>query len=218
MLNIITALPAEAAPIIAGLSLKPLPSSEGYSIFCGHGIRLGISGMGCANASILTNCFLMQGNPTYQHKRAYWLNFGIAGSAGWEIGELVLAHSITEQSTGKTWTLDYDTYCDINLNLPTAQICTVDMPQTNYQGNNVYDMEAAGIVSSLCDSNVFDDVFFLKMISDGANRPLESLTKHDIKQMLNDRAEYILAAIENIYGASLERVPDHNPLSIISTT
>ena len=210
MLNIITALPAEAAPIIAGLSLKPLPSSERYSIFCGHGIRLGISGMGCANASILTNCFLRQGNPAHQHKRAYWLNFGIAGSAGWEIGELVLAHSITEQSTGKTWKLgtgiNQHDNPNIKLNLPTAHLGTVTSPQTNYQGNNVYDMEAAGIVSLLYDWNFIGRTFIVKIISDGPCRPLESLTKEDIKQMLHARKRDILAVAEQIYSVSLERM------------
>lgn len=206
MLNIITALKAEAAPIIAGLSLKPLPLSADYCIFSGHGVRLGISGMGCDKVGILTDYFLAQNNPAYRHETVYWLNFGMAGSAVWKIGELVLAKTVTEQSTGKIWTLGLGINSGINFNLPTGHICTVQSPQAICQGNKVYDMEASGMVSLLSERNLLEHTFIVKIISDGPSRPLESLTKHDLQHTLNDRKKEILAITRKIYAASLETV------------
>ncbi len=206
MLNIITALQAEAAPIIEGLALTPSPKPlvAGHAIFCADGVRLGISGMGCANAGILTDYFLADNKRPYEP--VYWLNFGIAGSAVQEIGNLILVQTVTAQSSGKTWTLAE--IKGINLNLPTAPLCTVTSPQTTYQGNNIYDMEAAGIVSLLSDRHALEQLFCVKIISDGPDSPLESLTKQDIRNMLNDRKKDILAVTEKIYSASLQRLPE----------
>ncbi len=212
MLNIITALKVEAAPLIEGLSLKPQPLSK-HSIFSGCGVQLGISGPGCANARALTRYFLGRQNPEnqnpeshnpeYQRELTYWLNFGIAGSAVWEIGDLVLAHTVTDQSpgkTGKNWTLGNG----INLNLPGAHICTVESPQAAYQGHNVYDMETAGMISVLSDWNLLERAFIVKIISDGPSKPVKSLTKQDLQQMIHGRKKDILAITEKIYSASLK--------------
>ncbi|WP_423909350.1 hypothetical protein [Candidatus Spongiihabitans sp.] len=207
MLNIITALKAEAAPFIEGLSLKQQPLSKRL-IFSGCGIQLAISGPGCTNARALTSYFLGRHNPENQnpeHQRelTYWLNFGIAGSAAWEIGDLVLAHTVTDQSPGKTgqiWTLENG----INLNLPGAHICTVESPQATYYGHNVYDMETAGMISVLSDRNLLGRAFIVKIISDGPSKPVESLTKQDLQQMIHGRKKDILAITEKIHSASLE--------------
>lgn len=202
MLNIITALKIEAAVLIEGLSLQPLRLSK-HSIFAAHGVRLGISGPGCANARELTDYFLEARHDAHQHESTYWLNFGIAGSAGWVLGELVLAHTVSLQSSGKTgqrWTLKNS----CQLNLPGAHICTVASPQETYQGHNVYDMEAAGIVSVLSEWDLLARAFFVKIISDGPSMPVESLTKQGLQQMIAERKKDILAITEKVYSASLK--------------
>ncbi len=197
MLNIITALKAEAVPIIEGLALKPQSSSEGYSIFSGRDVRLGISGMGCANAVLLTDYFLRQ------NTSAYWLNFGIAGSAGRQIGELVLAQTVRCQSSAKVWTLSAGMNSGLDMNLPVAHIHTVESPQTTYHGDAVYDMEAAGMTAVLSERGLLDNAFFVKIISDGTDRAVESLTKQDIQNMLTDSKQDILTITKKIYVASL---------------
>lgn len=205
MLNIITALKVEAAPLIEGFSLERQPSSK-HSIFSGSGVQLGISGLGCENARALTHYFLQQHNSEYQCESTYWLNFGIAGSAVWEIGDLVLANTVTEQASAKTgkseknWSLKKF----INLDLPDAHICTVEAPQVTYHGGNVYDMEAAGIISVLSSRNLLERALVVKMISDGPSRAVESLTKQCLQQMIHDKKKDILAITEKIYSASLK--------------
>lgn len=205
MLNIITALKVEAAPLIEGLSLKPQRASK-HRIFSGGGVQLGISGPGCANARALTRYFLSARSSEHQCALTCWLNFGIAGSAVWEIGDLVLARTVTDQSAGKTeqnWTLKNS----IDLNLPGvhtgAHICTVASPQSTYQGYNVYDMETAAMISVLSDWNLLERAFFVKIISDGPSRPVESVTKQSVQQMIDGRKKDILAITEKIYSASL---------------
>ncbi|WP_424946897.1 hypothetical protein [Candidatus Spongiihabitans sp.] len=187
----------------------PWRSPRNSSIFSGCGVQLGISGPGCTNAQALTDYFLQRHSSENQNPElTYWLNFGIAGSAAWEIGELVRAHTVTDQATGKNWTLGNG----INLNLPGAHICTVASPQAACHGRHVYDMEAAGIISALSERDLLARaqfrIFCVKIISDGPSKPVESLTKQDIQQMIHGRKKDILAIAQKIYSgiysASLE--------------
>jgi len=195
VLNIITAYKSEATPIIDALNLSPFSGNGQFPLYTRPGIRLGISGMGCHNAQRLVR--YLQDSPGCKIETETWINFGIAGSADWEPGELVLAESVIDQSSGEKWILKHV----VALNLPRACLCTVKSPQNDYDNNRVYDMEAAGIVSLLSDSKCCHSLVILKLISDGPENPVGKLTQNAIRKLIQTKKDDIIAAIQSICTA-----------------
>ncbi len=198
MLHIITAFKTEAAPIIDDLSLKPDAVPGKYARYSKPGVRLGICGKGYHNARGIVRYLQSLDVCGNQNEPTVWMNFGIAGSAHWKTGEMVLAGSVMAQSGGKKWIMKNS---DI-LNLPIANICSVDSPQENYQTDLVYDMEAAGIVSRLSDSTPPGRIFLLKLICDGPDMPASALTKSRIQRLIQTRKDDIIAAARILHSAA----------------
>jgi len=192
VLNIITAFEAEAVPFIEGFSLRHESISSQHSIFTGAEIRLGVSGMGYKNSYGMTNYFLSKSGSAPTN----WLNFGIAGSAGSEIGDLVLAQTVTHQTSNRTWNLD-----DHNqIALARINVCSVVAPQKIFPDNDVYDMEAAGMVSALAEHKMLNNVFVVKLISDGPDNPVNNLSKKNIRHLIQSAKSDILEVVQQIYS------------------
>ena len=196
MLNIIVALKTEAAPLIEGLSLvRQKNNTTAYPVYSGPCVKLGISGLGKSNARELTRLLLEEDDPDSQFNASDWLNFGVAGSANWAVGDLVQAQIVTEVSTGASWELG----SRANLQLSAAHVYTVQTPQLVYQSDRVYDMELAGMLSVLSDRDLLGRASSLKLISDGPGRRAGTLTKNDVHQLIQSRKKAILTAVRIIY-------------------
>ena len=97
---IVTALHAEARPLIDAYGMKRDPSTQAFETYLGDETALVVTGVGKVRSAMATAAFLSSHPVTGLTA----VNVGIAGAApgsGWDIGELFLIHKILDASTGK---------------------------------------------------------------------------------------------------------------------
>lgn len=182
MLYLITALYAEAKPIITHFSLKKNTQYIHSTVYENERVTLLITGVGKLSAAIALTELLTQKPPA---KHDIVCNIGIAACAEKEKqNQLFLCHSITDASTERTF------YPDLLFLAPcqTASLITVDRVLTAEQlteQNNVasvtlskdgttstdkslilYDMEAYGICQAALRHFTCERMFFFKVVSD----------------------------------------------------
>ncbi len=189
MLNIVTAFAGEAAPIIEELGLQSVRAKAGHRVYEGQGIRLGIGGMGHDRARHITGHLLS----LEQTERTGWLNIGIAGTADWKVGTMVVARSVSEYPVGRTWKLNTRT----GVALPSAAIRSVKDIEQQYDPGFVYEMEASGVLSAL-PVTLHDRVCCIKLISDGPDHPAHTLTRVMIRTLIQEAKDDILRCVNQI--------------------
>lgn len=192
MLIIITAFRMEALPFIEALNLVQ-EEIVGNEIYCADEVWLGISGLGKTKAGNLTQRLLREIRNRKIKDQINWMNFGIAGSGGWKIGDMVVGKSVTDYSTGKSYVLKNN----LDIGLPRGEIITVDSVETAYSGDNIYDMEASGILESLPEE-ARNRTTILKLISDSAEYPADSLSKSTMQQLIPTREKDILVITDKL--------------------
>jgi len=173
---LISALPAEARPLIAYFGLRALNhrylrlyagelnGKPGYLLQCG---------VGKLNAASATAAML-QSLPEVTAV----VNVGIAGSQH-PIGQTLIAHGVQDQASSQRW---YPHLPPVN-KIPEAtsiQVVTVDKPATNYTADNAFDMEASGIFNAA--SKVIDLAFIhsIKVVSDNDQSNIEAITSKSV--------------------------------------
>jgi len=175
VINIVAAFAAEARPFIDALSLGLQPGCGPFAVYERGDARLIISGMGAGSAEAAAR-FLSGRAGT----AGRWLNFGIAGSAQFKTGTLVVARRICGPSAGEWWRC----YRPPALGWPDAVVHSVEQTETAYAGCGVYDMEAAGICRALGPRRCAAQLSCIKLITDGPGRPASRLDKKTIRAML----------------------------------
>ncbi|MCH8163718.1 MAG: hypothetical protein IIA99_06485, partial [Proteobacteria bacterium] len=122
-----------------------------------------ISGIGkiyAAAATAFTHAFLQTS------KQDIWLNVGIAGHKDLEIGEVMIAHKIIEQSTQQSWypQILYPPPCQ------STEVLSCDHPASDYTdtvfSGAVFEMEAAGFYATACRFATSELIHVVKIISD----------------------------------------------------
>ncbi len=191
MLHIVTALPCEAKPLIKQYRLNGRQAENGFRIYENQQIRLIIAGIGkCAAAAA---CAYLQGaEPQGKHA---WLNLGIAGHGDLNIGEAIMAHKVTDATTGKNWypAMPFNHPC------PTATLISVDQPQTDYCANTAYDMEASGFYATASRFNSGELVQVFKVISDNHANSAEQVSAQLTEQIIAARLDDIDALIQQLF-------------------
>ncbi|MDD9857011.1 MAG: hypothetical protein OXU96_03010 [Gammaproteobacteria bacterium] len=175
MINIVAAFAGEARPFIDALSLGLQPGCGPFVVYERGDARLIISGMGVDSAEAAVR-FLSDRADTANR----WLNFGIAGSAQFGLGMLVVARRVCGPSSGESWRC----YRPPALSWPDAVVRSVERPETAYAKSGVYDMEAAGICRALGPRRCAAELSCIKLITDGPGRPASRLDKKTIRAML----------------------------------
>ena len=180
MINIVAAFKTEVEPIIRQFSMRKVASDGHYQEFIGSGYRVIISGMGAVNAAKATEAGLLRCSV------GRWLNFGIAGSGGYAIGDLVFARQVTEASTGQSWLLEAIEGAEL-----TGHVYTVPKMQTSYGGSLLYDMEAAGFMQSLDQAGRIGDGVTLKLVSDGPSN-VDTVNLGSIRRLIDESGPSII--------------------------
>ena len=162
MLYLITALYAEAKPVIAHLSLKKNNHYIHSTVYENEQVTLLITGIGKLSAAIALTELLTEKPPA---KHDILCNIGIAACAEQEnINPLFLCQSITDASTERTF------YPDLLFSAPCnmASLVTVDRVLTAEQLTQpvLYDMEAYGICQAALRHFTCERMFFFKVVSD----------------------------------------------------
>ncbi len=191
MLHIVAALPCEAKPLIKQYRLNGRQVENGFRIYENKQICLIIAGIGkCAAAAA---CAYLQG--AEPQKKHAWLNLGIAGHGHLNIGEVIMAHKITDATTGKSWypAMPFKHPC------PTATLVSVDQVQTDYSANITYDMEASGFYAMASRFNSSELVQVFKVISDNHVNPVEQVSAQLTEQIITANLDIIETLIQQLF-------------------
>lgn len=193
-LNIVTALPAEAEPLIARFLLKKYSNGPSVPLFSNPSgtIRLAVSGVGKKRAqeavSALADC-------TPSPDRSIWINAGIAGHRDLPVGTPVLAGRIKDEATGQSWDLDppFDPPCRI------ASVTTVERPVETFHNGDVYDMEASGFYSAASRIAPRERVHVIKIISDNHRSPIRNISRTGVTELVT-RNLPVVAKLARLLG------------------
>ena len=180
-LNFVLALPAEAKPIIHYFELKPENGYSPFKTYRSHDSRLWlvISGVGKDSAVEATTYLATKSKADEQ---TAWLNVGIGGQRDLPVGTVVLAHSITDASTERSWypTITFETQCK------KVSVRTVERSVNDYPTDDVYEMEAAGFFATASQIPHPGMVHVLKVVSDNHSSQLEQISSTKVSQLIRD--------------------------------
>jgi hypothetical protein len=180
MINIVTAFPGEARPLIDFLGLTDKDTRGPGTLYRNGNCRLVVSGGGKDRAAAATAW--LQGTGPLKGNAA-WLNVGIAGHASRPVGDGALAHRITDHGTGQSW---YPPQVH-GLTLATDNLVTVDRPETAYPEHGYYDMEATGFYPVACRSTTAELVQCYKVVSDNRDNPVAGVTPKLAEALITNR-------------------------------
>ena len=191
-LNIVTALSCEATPIVNLLQLKKLPVNCPFQIFSNRkNINLIVSGIGKTFSSAATAYLAALAKPNTVNS---WLNVGIAGHSKIDVGRSLLANKLVDRSSGSTY------YPALLIDYPciTSKLITVDRPETNYDENAAYDMEASGFFATAARFSTLELIQVLKIVSDNPDSSVGEINKQAILQWINSCSETIASIVDEL--------------------
>lgn len=207
MINIVTAFPGEARPLIDCLGLTAKDTRGPGTLYHSGKCRLVVSGGGKARAAAAT-AWLQETGPL--NGNAAWLNVGIAGHASRPVGDGALAHRITDHETGQSW---YPPQVH-GLILTTDTLVTVDIPESAYPEHVLYDMEATGFYPVACRSTTAELVQCYKVVSDNRDNPVAGVTPSQAEALISGRLADItrlVTVLDELSDAVIgRRVPENS--------
>ena len=199
MINIVTALPAEARPLRNHFKLHDKLQNTAFPVYRNADMALVVAGPGKVAAAAATAVLASADNTSTKHA---WLNIGIAGHAHHAIGAAFMAHRITDQASATNW---YPPQV-LELPIPTENLCTVDRPEENYPQAALYDMEASGFFPVACRFSSSELVQCFKVVSDNNTQAATAVTAKLCSQLIDDR----LADIEQLVNALCGLADEYN--------
>lgn len=193
MIYIVTALDAEARPLIETYSLTRnhiLP----YTLYTGDEAIVLVCGMGKANAMMATSALLGYRIP---QKGDILLNIGIcAAPESFSVGEMAVVHQIIDH--------DRRTYPDIlypHSFRETPLLC-VDAPQSTPLPYPA-DMESAGIFNAARAFFKLHRMAFVKIVSDHFEP--HRVTRETAEELIRTNLENIRTVIDSLHRVSAEQ-------------
>jgi hypothetical protein len=173
-LLVFVALPCEAKPLIQRWRLKKHPHNHPFAIYTGKERAVVVTGIGkvAMAGAVGYTLSLFQGP---QHPLL--LNFGIAGHRLHNLGSLYLADKIVDTDTGKKFypQLPFSSTCK------TAGVATLAKPQSGYDEDYLYDMEAAAFYEIACKFSSSELIHSLKIVSDNSQSPLANIREDSVE-------------------------------------
>ena len=204
MMHFIIALPAEARPVIEHFRLRDRRTDSGFPVYRNDGMALAVSGPGKVAAAAATASLAAHGS---NRATTAWLNIGIAGHATHTVGSGFLVHHISDRATGKNW---YPPQL-IDADLPRGSLQTVDVPETGYAGDTLYDMEASGFFPVACRYSTAELVQCFKVVSDNREQAASGVTAQGCEQLIAGRLDAIEQLAQTLAGFAQEHTAWHTP-------
>ena len=179
MLTILTALPCETAPLVDHLDLGRHERLSRFPVYAGTDIRLVQCGVGKRGVQAAVNEVVAE----FGEQSTAWLNVGVGGAPHRCVGDAVLANKVIDAACGDCWypTIPGAVPCDTDV------VVTVAQPESSYPDDAIYDMEAAGFYAAACKHSVVDLVHVVKIVSDGPQHPISSLTAESIAALIHKK-------------------------------
>jgi len=187
LINIIVALAAEAKPIIAYYKLKRNHAIHAFPLYSGKDMNLVVTGSGKLASAAATGFVAGFIKNIDIEQNSAWLNVGIAGHRDRECGTAVLAHKIIEKSS----TLNHYPFVSQSLSVPGVEICTVEVVETEYADDLVYDMEACGFFVAASRQTSLEFIQCLKIISDNHTSNVYDLKPNNVSSLIENNLEII---------------------------
>jgi len=200
VINLVVALPAEAKPVISRFGLTRVQPDLGFPfsfpLYRRERIALVVTGPGKSAAAAGTDFLATSGNCP---QAAIWVNFGVAGHAEQQIGEVLLARSITDAGSGhiRHPILPRDRPC------PADDLLTLDRADPDYRHKGLADMEASGFFPTACRHADAELVQVLKVVSDNRETTARGLSAKQARLLISGA----LATLEGLL-ASLEALAE----------
>ena len=221
VVNIVTALAAEARPLAAHWGLEAETCGP-YQVFSSERIRLIAAGVG--QPASAAGAALLHALDDCRENRV-WLNFGIAGARQFDdgdsasVGDLIWGARIVDESVrqarrapsngpGETWRKTSSWFPPLPTLRPEhpGTIRTVLWVERDYADRGAYEMEAAGFMSVATRYSTAELVHVVKVISDTPDSPVDQLDRARIERLVADRAADLDPAIDSLIelAATLE--------------
>ncbi len=184
MICLLTALPAEARPLVARLGLRSLDQGGPFRLWEGDGTTLIVSGVGktAAAAAVAHLRQRLSGSSIDG-----WINVGIGGHRSYPLGTPILASEVRDGASGERWSvaIPFEPPCR------TETVLTVERVERVYAEEAVYDMEASGFYEAALDGGHPGLVQVLKVVSDNKKSGVESVSGARVEQLLAARADTV---------------------------
>jgi hypothetical protein len=191
MIHVVVALPAEARPLTARYGLGNRLLDAPFPVYYNTDMALTVSGPGKVAAAAACACLGSRGLTT---ETTAWLNIGIAGHATRDIGSGLVANRITDTATGRSW---YPPQL-LEHRIASGHLRTVDIPETGYPDDAVYDMEASGFYPTACRFSTAELVQCFKVISDNPASPARRVTGALCERLLTEQLDTIDSLVSGL--------------------
>lgn len=194
-IGIVTALHAEARPLIDYFNLKKDLASAKFEIFSNDDIALIVSGIGKIKSAVATTYFFSQIDP------ACAVNFGICGTpkTHYTIGDLIVINKIIDFAGRREFFPDMI----VKHGLIEDQVTTFDTPVTMDMAVelnlNLVDMEASGFFQSASVFLAPDKIATLKIVSDYLE--LDHITREFVAELVQKKLPEIDGFIQRFSAA-----------------
>jgi hypothetical protein len=128
-----------------------------------------------------------------------WLNIGVCGHGVRAVGDVILARSVEEAATGRTWDLVLPADCAI----PADHVVTVDRAESDLPRPVGYEMEASGFLDTALALAPPDRVFVLKVVSDTRESSAAGLTADKIQKIVERSVPGLMTAMAGLAHCAL---------------
>ena len=191
MFHLITALEAEAKPLIEYYGLSRMNDADLFPIFCDKDaeISLTITGIGkTLSAAAIGYC-----HARCESQNDAWLNVGIAGNGQAKIGDAFLVNRVHDQDTGKSW---YPAFV-FDSPLPQKACTTVSHISDQYE-DGLLDMEASAFMHVTSRFTTAELVHVLKIVSDNDKQSRAKVNKVLASELIQGHLDTIDKVMKNL--------------------
>lgn len=190
MLHVVVAHPAEARPLVARYNLRGESGHGAYTVYRGDGLIVAVGGPGKLAAAAAAGYLFAAGGG---ERDGAWINVGMCGHAELEIGRGLLAHKVIDEGSGTCWypPLAIETAC------PSATVLTVERLEEDYEGERLYDTEAAGFFAAASRFSTCELVHAFKVVIDNHGATLGEKFSAEV---MEDLVASKLGVLDGVFG------------------
>lgn len=188
---IFTALPCEAKPLVTHFKLKKDQNSHPFTLYYNDNTALTVSGCG----KIAMAAAVAYALAKFKHSaHPVLVNVGIAGHKNATLGELFATHKITDIENSKHF------YPQLIVKLPcsTLAINTVSTPETTYNDDCLYEMEASAFYEIAARFTSGELIQAFKIVSDNQESPIHQIDAASVSAWISAKAEVIANGIKQL--------------------
>ena len=169
-LNFVIAHSQEARPLIDYYRLNKNNRHNGFNVFENENVRLVVSGQGKLNAAAATA--YLAGIYASRASSGIWANVGVAGHRDHSIGSLWRANKVTEAISDRSiYPVLLQNSRQSSTQINGCVLKTVATPESDYLGDCLYDMEAAGFFQTAVRFATLEAIACFKVVSDNLAHP-----------------------------------------------